>query len=101
MVCKLNLKNVCIFFKLGSEENFDSMSDELHSVRPNRKLFKWENNEIPYEITIDSRSHYMRVEKIIKDINNNLKDCVQFRFVQKIFFFYQSHFIPKSIFSQL
>ena len=80
-------------FYLGNEENYDSSSDDLDSVRPNRKLFKWDNNEIPFEITIDSRRHYMRVEKIIKDINNNLKDCVQFRFVQKTFFFHESHFI--------
>ena len=69
-------------FKLGNEENYNSTSDELLSVRPNRKLFKWDNNEIPYELKIDSRRHYMNVQNIIEDINNHLKGCIKFRFVQ-------------------
>ena len=69
-------------FYLGDEETYDSSSDDLDSVRPKRKLFRWDNNEIPFEITIDSRRHYSNVMKIIEDINVNLEGCIKFRFVQ-------------------
>ena len=81
---KIILKNIPLMDEKDNKENYNSTSDELLSVRPKRKLFKWDNNEIPFEITIDSRRHYSNVMKIIEDINVNLEGCIKFRFVQTI-----------------
>ena len=64
----------------GNEENVESTNADLGSVRPNRDLFRWKNNVIPYTMSIDFK--YKVVIKIInaiKEINSNLEGCIEFR----------------------
>ena len=79
--------SIWIFLKKNNVDPGNDFTDYddhgFGSVWPSRDNWRWKGGFIPYKIKRGFTWHYQElIMAIIKDINSNLKDCIEFRFVQ-------------------